>query len=75
MKLEPKVDPTDMQDNDVRRDERKTVAGLELNRKQRRRLAKRNGLFADKSHEAWKIANKHMKGDKQQRIDEHRLGE
>lgn len=74
MKLEPKVDPTDMQDTEVRQEERRSLVGS-LSRKQRRRLAKKNGLFADHSGEAWRIANRHMKGDKQQRTQEHRLGE
>lgn len=75
MKLQPESNDNTMEDTDERRDERKTVPELELNRKQRRRFAKRHGLFQDKSGEAWRIGNKHMKGQKQTSTQEHRLGE
>lgn len=75
MRLEPTPDNNDMQDSDVRRDERKTLPELKMNRKQRRKFAKNYGLFQDHSGEAWRIGNKHMKGDKQNRQETHRLGE
>lgn len=64
-----------MVDSEEQRDDRKTVAEMKLNRKQRRRFAKANKLFKDRSGDAWRIANRHMKGDKQQRSEEHRLGD
>ena len=75
MRLEPTPENTDMQDNDQRREERRDIPSLQMNRKQRRRFAKKYGLFQDKTGEAWRVGNKHMKGDKQNRQETHRLGE
>lgn len=74
MKMQPDTNDNTLEDTEERQEERKSLVG-NLSRKQRRRLAKKNGLFADHSGEAWRIANRHMKGDKQQRTEEHRLGE
>lgn len=65
----------EMVDTEDQREERKTVSQMGLNRKQRRRMAKANRLFKDRSGDAWRIANRHMKGDKQQRTEEMRLGD
>ena len=75
MRLEPQPDNVEMQDDDQRRDQRKTLPELKMNRKQRRRFAKKYGLFQDHSGEAWRVGNKHMKGDKQNRQETHLLGD
>lgn len=64
-----------MQDSEGRRDERVPIGQLNMNRKQRRKFAKKYGLFGDHSGEAWRIGNKHMKGDKQNKETEHKLGQ
>lgn len=64
-----------MVDDDQQRGDRKTLKEMGLNRNQRRNIAKRSKLFKDRSGEAWRMANKHMKGDKQQKAEEHRLGD
>lgn len=56
------------------RNQGKTIASLNMNRKQRRNFAKKYKLFQDPSREAWRIGNKHMKGDKQNKETEHKLG-
>jgi len=63
-----------MQDDEIQRGERKHISSLNMNRKQRRKFAKKYGLFQDHSGEAWRIGNKHMKGDKQNKETEHKLG-
>lgn len=75
MRLEPQPDNVEMQDDDQRRDQRKTLPELHMNRKQRRRFAKKYGLFQDHSGEAWRVGNKHMKGEKQNKQETHLLGD
>lgn len=50
-----------MVDNDERRAERRAVPFT--NRKMRRKQAKKYKLFKDRSGQAWRIANEHMKGN------------
>jgi len=64
-----------LQDSEQRRDERVPIGQLNMNRKQRRKFAKNYGLFRDPTHEAWRIGNKHMKGDKQNKTITHKIGE
>lgn len=64
-----------MQDGESQRDDRKHISSLNMNRKQRRNFAKKYGLMKDHTGEAWRIGNKHMKGEKQNQETVHRLGD
>ncbi len=74
-KMQHPIGDINMQDDESQRSERKTLPELNMNRKQRRKFAKNYGLFQDHSGEAWRIGNKHMKGDKQNKETVHRLGD
>lgn len=69
-----KEDPTDLS-REMIDPQRRSIASLQMNRKQRRNFAKRHGLFQDPSRDAWRIGNKHMKGDKQNKTITHKLGD
>ncbi len=75
MKMQPAKNDNIMQDNEVQRGERQHISALNMNRKQRRNFAKKYKLFQDPSREAWRIGNKHMKGDKQNKETAHQLGD
>lgn len=75
MKMQPSENDNKMIDSQVQRDERKHISSLNMNRKQRRNFAKKYKLFQDPTGEAWRIGNKHMKGDKQNVESAHRLGD
>lgn len=53
----------DLRDTAPRQEERGGTPYPNLTRAQRRRIAKKNGLFKDRSGEAWRAANKHLKGE------------
>ena len=64
-----------MQDDESQRGDRKHISSLNMNRKQRSNFAKKYGLMKDHTGEAWRIGNKHMKGEKQNQETVHRLGD
>lgn len=74
-KMQAAANDIKMQDDESQRSERKHLSALGMNRKQRRKFAKNYGLFQDHSGEAWRIGNRHMKGDKQNKETVHRLGD
>lgn len=59
----PTFEAMNMEDSPEREQERggDVVNFSGLNRKQRRRMAKGYKLFKDRSGQAWRIANRHMK--------------
>lgn len=72
--IQPSGD-NNMQDAESHRSERKHISSLNMNRKQRRNFAKKYGLMKDHTGEAWRIGNKHMKGEKQNQETVHKLGD
>jgi len=74
-KMQSAMADVNMQDTESQRSDRQHISTLGMNRKQRRKFAKNYGLFQDHSGEAWRIGNKHMKGDKQNKVVTHRLGD
>lgn len=55
--IRPSDGEAEMKDDKIKRDTRRQY----LNRKARRKLAKRGKLFKDKTKRAWKIANERLK--------------